>query len=208
MSLWLLLIVPFVALGFGLCVRPWYLFRGLSDAERQTVWPGDNDVAGARPSGSRGITILAPAEAVWPWITQIGQDRAGFYSYRWLENLFGAQMPNYCCRVHQWSTREVGQKLRMAPVKRFGPIAQMDIISVVPNRSLVAVNAEGTWSFILVPLNDQSCRLIARGTWVPARNPLLRFIRRAVFDPIHYTMEWKMLRRIKELVEQERKMLG
>ena len=33
-------------------------------------------------------------------------------------------------------------------------------------------------------------------------------MRAAVFDPIHYTMEWKMLRRIKELVEQERRMLG
>ena len=27
---------------------------------------------------------------MWPWLAQIGQDRAGFYSYDWLERLIGA----------------------------------------------------------------------------------------------------------------------
>ncbi|MCL4292379.1 MAG: hypothetical protein KJ056_05045 [Acidimicrobiia bacterium] len=38
---------------------------------------------------TRGITIDAPAAAVWRWLVQIGADRGGFYSYDRLENLFG-----------------------------------------------------------------------------------------------------------------------
>lgn len=205
MSFWWWLLLPCGGVLAIVLLRPYYLFRGLNDEERATVWPGDNEVAGAKPSGSRGIDIAAPASSVWPWITQIGQDRAGFYSYTWLENLFGAKMPEYCCRVQKWSTREPGQKLRMASVERFGPIAEMDITSVTEKQSIVAVNREGTWAFILVPTGPDSCRMIARGTWVPSPNLILRLMRAILFDPIHYTMEWKMLRRIKELVEQERK---
>ena len=43
---------------------------------------------------THAITITAPASSVWPWILQIGQDRAGYYSYSWLENLFGAEIHN------------------------------------------------------------------------------------------------------------------
>jgi hypothetical protein len=41
---------------------------------------------------ARAVTIDAPVEDVWPWLAQIGQDRAGFYSYEWLENLAGCRM--------------------------------------------------------------------------------------------------------------------
>jgi hypothetical protein len=43
---------------------------------------------------TRAIMVQAPAEQVWPWVAQLGQDRGGFYSYRLLENLVGCDMPN------------------------------------------------------------------------------------------------------------------
>ena len=49
--------------------------------------PGDGVVPGATAQQTRAIGIDAPAERVWPWLAQIGQDRAGFYSYDVLENL-------------------------------------------------------------------------------------------------------------------------
>ncbi len=157
---------------------------------------------GAIPSGSRAITIEASTAEVWPWLTQIGQDRAGFYSYRWLENLFGASMPGIYKLVPDWSLRTVGEKLRMAPEKRFGPIAAMDIVEVEPGHFIVAKNLEGTWSFIVEPINGDRCRLIARGTWVPSKSWIARLMRAMIFDPIHYIMEWKMIRSIKVLSER------
>ena len=185
-----------------IALRPLYLYRGLSRREWKKSWPGDQTVAKAKPSGSRAILIQAPCEAVWPWITQIGQDRAGFYSYRWLENLMGAQMPDVREIHSQWSHREVGEYLVMAPIERYGDIARMKLAEEEPIRRLTYVNKEGVWSFILEPVASDQCRFICRGTWIPSHNPLAHVARWLIFDPGHYLMEWKMMRSIKALAEQ------
>ena len=110
-------------------------------------------------------------------------------------------MPDIKQKVPVWSARNVGEQLIMAPIKRYGKIAAMDIVEVKPSSYFVAKNVEGTWAFILVPIDHQTCRLIARGTWAPSKNLLGRFLHAAIFDPIHYIMEWKMVRQLKRLAE-------
>ena len=61
--------------------------------------PGDGLVLEPAIESTRAIIIRAPVEEVWPWLAQIGQDRGGFYSYEWLENLAGCRMRN-ADRVH------------------------------------------------------------------------------------------------------------
>ncbi len=39
----------------------------------------------ARHVTTRAVTIAAPPEAVWPWLVQMGQDRAGLYTHNWVE---------------------------------------------------------------------------------------------------------------------------
>ncbi|MBI1334710.1 MAG: hypothetical protein GC165_17725 [Armatimonadetes bacterium] len=194
----ILLAMPILAL----IMRPFFLFRGLTPDDKRRKWPGDDEVPGAMPSGSRAITIRVPAEQLWPWITQIGQDRAGFYSYRWLENLVGARMPKVESLRPEWKNREAGQKLLMAPTERFGPIAAMEIVEVRPWHHMVAKNSEGTWAFIVEQVDLKTCRFIARGTWRPSLSWLARFFHATVFDPIHYIMVWKMLREVKRLAER------
>jgi hypothetical protein len=81
----LLLIATGVAVDRVL-LRPWYLRWGATDDELRKTWPGDELVE--HPGHcTRAITIHASATSIWPWILQIGQDRGGFYSYTWLENL-------------------------------------------------------------------------------------------------------------------------
>lgn len=46
------------------------------------------------PYETRAIDILAPAEQAFAWVAQLGQNRAGFYSYTALENLVGCEMPD------------------------------------------------------------------------------------------------------------------
>ena len=56
-----------------------------------------------------------PPEAVWPWLAQIGQDRGGFYSYEWLENLAGCRMRN-ADRIHpEWQDRQAGDTVLLHP---------------------------------------------------------------------------------------------
>ena len=53
---------------------------------------GDHLITAPDLTATRAITIHAPADLIWPWIAQLGQDRGGFYSYDWLENLLGLDM--------------------------------------------------------------------------------------------------------------------
>jgi hypothetical protein len=48
--------------------------------------PGDELVPTSRAQSTWAVTIEAPPERVWPWLVQMGQDRAGFYTYEWFEN--------------------------------------------------------------------------------------------------------------------------
>jgi hypothetical protein len=69
-------------------LRRWAMTWGMSRPELRRAWPGDDVSPHPMDIATRGITIRAPMQTVWSWLVQIGQDRAGFYSYRWLENLF------------------------------------------------------------------------------------------------------------------------
>src|SRR5688500_12626245 len=62
-------------LTYMLLVRPWHMRWGATDAEVNAVLPGDGLVPSAVQESqiNRAITIAAPAEAVWPWLVQLGQ---------------------------------------------------------------------------------------------------------------------------------------
>ena len=62
-------------------VRQWYRTWGIDPAEAEKVLPGDELVAEPTACDTRGITIDAPPEAVWPWLVQMGYGRGGWYSY-------------------------------------------------------------------------------------------------------------------------------
>jgi hypothetical protein len=79
--------------GYARLLRPWMKTWGTRPGEAEKELPGDETVPDPGLEQTRAITIGAPAEEVWPWLAQLGQDRAGFYSYRWLENLAGCRMP-------------------------------------------------------------------------------------------------------------------
>jgi hypothetical protein len=61
--------------------RRWHQRWGATDQEVRAPMPGDDLLAKASFNATRAITIQAPPGAVWPWIVQIGYDRAGWYSY-------------------------------------------------------------------------------------------------------------------------------
>ena len=82
-----------VAVYFRL-VEPWFRRWGATNAERGWHLPIDDLVEADAVVTTRAVTVHAPIEDVWSWLVQIGQDRAGFYSYTKLENLVAAGMRN------------------------------------------------------------------------------------------------------------------
>lgn len=49
--------------------------------------PGDEVIPRPRAVMDRVVTLPAPPEAAWPWLVQLGRDRAGWYLPRRLERL-------------------------------------------------------------------------------------------------------------------------
>jgi hypothetical protein len=201
------------AVAAGLLVNealhPWYMRWGATDSEISRTWPGDELVPQAKMC-TRAITINAPVEQVWPWIVQIGQDRGGFYSYAWFENLLLADMHNADRIIPEFQNRAVGDTVWMTPKHRYGGNARMTVVQYVPNRAMVLVMPpdfetalhghrppQGLWQFLVEPIDDRSTRLIMRGAGPEGFN----IFRRAIFDPGHFIMERKMMLGIKQRAE-------
>jgi hypothetical protein len=104
------------------CARPWLTRWGATDDEIARDLPGDELVDARGPRTTRAITIDAPPETVWAWLAQIGEDRAGFYSYSWLERLAGCRMHNAWSVHEEWQHREAGETVWLA--QRYGELGR------------------------------------------------------------------------------------
>ena len=60
---------------------------------------------------------------------------------------------------------------------------------------------DGSWSFVLVPQPDGTTRLLTRGRGVARRSWLGAAFDRAIFEPVHFAMERRMMIGLKEVVE-------
>ena len=61
---------------------------GSTSDERRRDLPGDAIVPVPHVVTDHAVTIGARPEAVWPWLTQIGWHRAGYYTPRWVDQVF------------------------------------------------------------------------------------------------------------------------
>ena len=68
-------------------LRPWQLRWGSTNMEIERPMPGDDIVEKPSFNANRAVTINAPAQNIYPWIVQMGVNRAGWYSYDLLDNL-------------------------------------------------------------------------------------------------------------------------
>jgi hypothetical protein len=68
---------------------------GSTAAERAATLPGDDLVTAPQLRTDHARTIDAPAERVWPWLTQMGWHLGGYYTPDWVDRLlFPANWPS------------------------------------------------------------------------------------------------------------------
>jgi hypothetical protein len=67
--------------AYRLMLKPWTESWGIEGDEAVRTLPGDDVLPDADTLETRGITIDAPPEVVWPWLVQMGYGRGGWYSY-------------------------------------------------------------------------------------------------------------------------------
>lgn len=180
-------------------VRPWIYTWGATEPEITAELPGDELVATDALRTTRAVTIDAPIDSVWPWLVQIGEDRAGFYSYSLLERAVGATIHNAKCIHPEWQDPSVGDTVWLA--RRYGDAGRQVVAAVEPQAYLALVSPEdfgrlqrgekasGAWVFHLRRTGSWT-RLLVRGSGGAVSH--------ALFDIPHFVMEQRMLRGIRD----------
>ena len=183
-----------------LIARPYHLRWGATDAEVAMAMPGDALIAAEAVTSTRAVTIHAPAATVWAWLVQTGQNRGGdWHSYAWLENLFAADMVEGDTLKPRLQELHMGDRLFMHTAATANPMLAVEVMGLEPEQALWL---SGGWSFVLLPLDEQTTRLIVRYPMRPEElgHPILSF---GVFEPAHFVMESGMLLGIKRRAERE-----
>lgn len=182
--------------------RPWHTRWGTTDDEIRKALPGD-ELAPNGAACNHAITIHAPVSEVWKWLVQIGQDRAGFYSYTALENLMLAGMHNADRVVPEWQTLRKGDFVRLASAKVYGDGPLLRVVAIEPEHYLVL---QGWGAFVLEPIDEKTTRLVIRSHGTkPIGGRTINFL---FWEPAHFIMERGMLRGIKRRAERASHLMG
>lgn len=197
--------------GWRRWVRPWQRNWGATEGEIAAALPGDGVTPPPAEQNTRAITIAAPPDDVWPWLVQMGADRGGFYSYDWLENLFGLRIHNADRIVDEWQELAVGDMV-WGDRRRSGGWV---VVHLEPNEALVlktadaetrravrrdeGVGFEFQWTFALRPDPNGGTRLLIR-----ERAAYGRTITRLLMAPVglvSFVMTRRMLEGIRRRAE-------
>ena len=190
----ILVIVVVLAILFA----PWMDRWRTTPEERAAAYPGDELLPNPKRVVNRAVTINATPEQIYPWIVQMGADKAGMYSYTRLERLVGCKMAKVEVIKSEWQNLKEGDLMKMC-AGDFAPPPYI-VARVIPDKAVIFGHKENEswvelWQFELVPQADGTTRLITRtrtnmvgGMW-------------EVFNRIAFVMERKMLLTIKNLSE-------
>ena len=135
------------AAGYVLAVRPRILTWGATGDEVARSLPGDELVASPKMEATHAVTIRASAPEVWPWLVQIGHQRAGWYSYDWIHRLMGiAGSVEHPSRSAERVLPEL-QDLEVGDVVEIAPDMGYNVVEIQPERALVLHIAVETDNF-------------------------------------------------------------
>lgn len=204
-----------VAAGaYAVAVRPRLLRWGATDEEVRRPYPGADLVPDSRRGATMAVTIDAPPRRVWPWLVQMGCDRAGWYSWDRLDN---GGVPS-TERIHpEWQDVTVGDRfLATRSGSHWFTVAALE-----PERFLAlrATNTRGrpyspaairprtytdsVWCFQLDEASGHRTRLIVSG-YASARPKWTQAISDALFwEPAHWIMQTRQFANLKRRAERD-----
>jgi hypothetical protein len=160
---------------FFTVVRPWYLQWGASDAEARMTLPGDGSLTGARLP-TRGITIDVGADAIRPWLSELGLDRGRTvvivpldgYTTRLLVRDRAPQGGSMLARAVQ---RTIGEPLRFA-IERQTLLEVKELAEGGDRHGAMTHLQIALWMVALALLAASAIAVLRRREW---RRPLAAF---------------------------------
>ena len=141
---------------YGAVVRPRLLTWGATRDEVSRRYAGDEVIPDPTGGAVMATTLPGPPESVWPWLVQMGGDRAGWYSWDALDNHGESSARRI---VPEWQNLGVGDHLA-------GPTNWWEVVALEPCRSLVLRSSYSlTTTHSFDPRSDPQPRAFVDGIW-------------------------------------------
>jgi proline iminopeptidase len=203
------------SVSYALAVRPRLLRWGATDEELARAYPGADIIPNGKRAATMAVTIEAPPAQVWPWLVQMGYDRAGWYSWDRLDN---GGRPS-ADRIHpEWQEIKPGD--RLTAWSPGGPVSAWEVAALEPEhflglRGLSDLRGrqfdpqgprprgyvDGLWGFLLEELPGGRTRLVVGGYQSGRPRWLLAAGDFFVYPPVHWIMQTRQFANIKRLAE-------
>jgi hypothetical protein len=163
--------------AYGFWLRPRLMRWGATEDELTGPYPGVDVVPDGKRSPTMAVTIEAPPEQVWPWLVQMGWDRAGWYSWDLLDN---GGRPS-AREIHsEWQDLAVGDQLKFSVLGQVADAYRVRVLEpnrflglygytdlrgrwLDPNKPRPHAYTEGLWGFQLNEIPDGRTRLVIGG---------------------------------------------
>ncbi len=148
---------------------------GATSDEASRSMPGDEEVPLPLVGSTRVVAIHAPAEAVWPWLVQMGWRRAGWYSYDAIDNDHIPSADNLIAELQAglqvgdfvpeganagWTVQAVDPG-HLFLLTSHGPMIGVDWIE----------SRDSSWLFLIEAVGSERSRLIERSRTAVKGNP-------------------------------------
>lgn len=189
---------------------------GATPDEASRPLPGDDLIPESLYATTHAVTVRAPAEAVFPWLVQIGQNRGGFYTYDVLENLFGLDIHSADSIHPEWQDLRPGsdsmsldpaETMRLTITELEAPHAFVVRTGgpdegPAPAGDFFKGEIAASWAFVVEPLDASSSRLLVRWRTCWRETVPAAFARAFLLEPAHFVMERGMLRGVRARAER------
>jgi proline iminopeptidase len=206
-----------VPASYALWLRPRLLTWGATRDETTGAYPGDELIPDPDGGATMATTLPAPPEQVWPWLTQMGLGRGGWYGWDWLDN---NGEPSADHIVPQWQRLEEGQRLDSMG----GGRNWMTVAALKPNRTLVLRSnyrlpsgrtfamgsgplprayQDAIWGFHLRPAPGDRTRLVARTRNRGRPRPVTWLFDLLVGEPLHFSMQTRQFHNLRVRVSAQ-----
>jgi hypothetical protein len=209
-----LLAAALVMGAYAIFVRPRMLMAGATWQEVKDPYPGADLVPGSSRGATMASAIDAPPSAVWPWLVQMGCDRAGWYSWDLLDN-GGAPSAE---RIHpEWQELRIGDRLLSTPSgSGWFEVAALDPERFLALRAPIDVRAarpfdtrgvrprmysDSVWCFGLKELPGDRTRLVVSGYAAERPRALLAVIDLLFWEPAHWFMQKRQFKNLRRRAE-------
>jgi proline iminopeptidase len=204
-----------VGLAYAFLLRPRMLRWGATEDELQVTYPRSRLIPDAKLGSTMAVTLDAPPSKVWPWLVQMGYDRAGWYSWDLLDR-FG--IPSSQAIHPEWQSLSAGDRLVSTPDGKYW----FDVAAIEPERYLalrfLSVDgrqvastewkgprppsfADSLWEFQLKELPGPRTRLVVRVYSVSRpqlRNSLMGHL---FWEPAHFVMQVRQFANLRRRVD-------